>query len=333
MAGLRVIERTRGRDVAVLAQLAPGRGGKVGGPEGRHLQRGQPEGRRIVKVPVLLRRHEGQVGLEEPDSNEPRLAGLCLRGPEATHGLVGDPAVAVGVVRHVGAFRGRAARKLGWIDRRVGESRLLARELGRTVLLERVAAGWAGLGAPVGNAPRGRVLAVAMAHVKDLAHGLGAVAVALEVLGHGDRVGDGLAEVGAEVVDADGLRAQAGHERVARRGAYGLVGERPLKQHAPGRQPVDARRADQRRAVAAQEWLEVVHANQQDVRFLCRLLRGRKRAAEGEHGGQQHGVSHRACSPRTWGWLANRFHSSLLPRVPEVSDRAAPIAPTGPTGP
>ncbi len=191
--------------------------------------------------------------------------GFAFAASQAADGLVGDQAVAVGVVGHVGAFGGGAARELGRIRGGIGERRFLARQLRATVLREHVAAGRAGLGPPVRHAPRGRVLVVAVADVQDLAHRLGAVAVLLEVLGHGDRVGHGLAEVGGQVVDADGLRAQAGHQRVARRRADGLVAERPLEQHAARGQPVDVRRLDDRRAVAAQQRLEVVHADQQDV--------------------------------------------------------------------
>ena len=61
------------------------------------------------------------------------------------------------------------------------------------------------LGLPVRHAPRRRVFVVAVADVKDLAQRFGAIAVLLGVLRQRDGVGHGLAEVRAQIVDAQGV--------------------------------------------------------------------------------------------------------------------------------
>ncbi len=139
---------------------------------------------------------------------------------------------------------------------------------------------------PVRDAPGRGVFVVPVADVQDFAHRLGPVPVRLELLGDGDRVGRGLPEVRAEIVDPEGRRTQAGHQRVARRRTDGLVAECALEEHAVRGEPVDARRLCARVAVAAEERLEIVDADQQHIRPLCgRVGRARRRGKAAERDG------------------------------------------------
>jgi len=138
---------------------------------------------------------------DEADGDEEGLVGFCRRRLKPARRLAGKQAVGVKGVVDLGEFRGRAARTVATLAQ-VG--RAFRQRVGRR------------LGIPVRHAPRGGVLDVAMAAMEDLAHGLGAIALRHEVLGHRHRVGDGLAEVRAQFVDAQGLRPQAGHQGIAR---------------------------------------------------------------------------------------------------------------------
>mgnify|MGYP001090013640 CR=1 FL=1 len=106
-----------------------------------------------------------------------------------------------------------------------------------------------------------------------------------EVLRERYRIGRGVAEESPQVVDAQRGRAEPGHQRVPRRRADGLVAERALEQHAPRGKPVDVRRLDHRHAVAAEQGLEIVHADQQDVRLVGGLdcSRPRQQGEQREH--------------------------------------------------
>jgi len=70
--------------------------------------------------------------------------------------------------------------------------------------------------------------------------------------------------------DAQRGRAFAGHQRIAGRRADGLVRKSALEQHPACGQPVNIRRLHPRVAAAAQQGLEVVHADEQDVEPACR---------------------------------------------------------------
>ncbi len=263
-------ERSGLGHVAVLPQLAPRRGCERWCALGRCLPPRRLERRTLVQVPVLLGRDERQVRLEEPDRQEERLAGSGLGGAQAGDGFVGNQAIGVGGIGHVSAFGSGAARAAHGGRARRGSA-----------FREQIIAD---LGPPMRHRPGSLVLVIAVPDVHDFAHRFGAVSVPAEILGHRDRVRHAVAEMGRQVVDPDGLRAQARHQRVARRRADSLVAERPLEQHAPRGQPVDVRGLDDGRAVAAQQRFEVVHANQQDVGLVAGADRSRCRQ-------QQHGQS------------------------------------------
>ncbi len=251
-----------GRHVGVLAQLAaelPGVGGRAGGRLG---DLGHGDGGAVVEVPVFLRGDEGEVRADEADGDEEGLVGLLRGGLEALHSFEGGLAVGIGVIGHRGAFRGGAARAVAALAH-VGAA------FGEGVS--------GGFGSPMRDGPGGGVLDVAVAAVEDLAHGLGAVALLAEVLRQGDGIRRGFAEVRAQLVDAEGLRAQAGHERVAGGGADGLVAIRGLEEHAAPGEAVGVGRFGEAVAIAAEGGLQIVHADEQDVRFG-----GRGAGAEGQ---------------------------------------------------
>ena len=199
----------------------------------------------------------GRCGLTKPTREEERLIGRSFAALQPANGFVRELAVGIGVVGHVGDFdtprrAGSCLAPLG----HVGEAAPpRASVLPARVLRQRVGDD---LGLPVRHAPRGGVLVVAVADVKDLAQRLGAVAVLLEVLRQRHRVRRGLAEVRAEIVDAERVRPQAGEQRVARRRADRLVAVGAFEQHAARREPVDVRRLRQLVAVAAERRLQIV---------------------------------------------------------------------------
>ena len=67
----------------------------------------------------------------------------------------------------------------------------------------------------MGHAPGRGILMVAMADVEDFSETFGAIAVRFEILRQRDRIRSSTAKVGAQIVDAKRLRAQAGQQGVA----------------------------------------------------------------------------------------------------------------------
>jgi len=122
VARLRVVQRLDARDVAVRPQLAGGVARERGcagrqGAQGRNGERIGP-----VEVPVFLGGIEGQMGLEEPDREEPGLGGIRPRGVQPADRFVGDHAVAVSVVGHRRALSRRSLGLIGNLLRRQARS-------------------------------------------------------------------------------------------------------------------------------------------------------------------------------------------------------------------
>ena len=222
-----------------------------------------------MQVPVLLGCDEWQVGLEESNGHEKRLV-VAGSGFQATHGFSRDDAIAVGFVGNIGTFPGRAS---GWLA--LGILRAGQRLIGS----QRVAFGpWL----EVWNVPGSSVFAVAMAHMHDLAHGLGAIAMPVEILGHGDRFRTGSPEICAQIIDAQRLWAQTGHQGIARRRADRLVAIGAIKPYTAGRDGVDVRGFGVAVAITAEGRLQVIDADEKNV-----WLGGR--SGKWQRGGKQNG--------------------------------------------
>lgn len=106
-----------------------------------------------------------------------------------------------------------------------------------------------------------------MPHVQDLAHALGFVALLHKVLRHRHRIWRGFAEVRGQVIDAEGLRAQARHQGVARGRADSLIAVGFFKKHPALGQGIHVRCHRRGIAKAGDVRLEVIHTDHEDVRL------------------------------------------------------------------
>lgn len=140
--------------------------------------------------------------------------------------------------------------------------------------------------AEVGRAPGGLVVGVAVADVEDFAKRLGAVAVVFEVLREGDGVGLGLAKVGRQVVYAERLGTEAGEERIAGRGADRLIAIGGVEADALGGEAVDVRGDRVWIAVAGNVRLQVVDADEEDIRACGVSAGGGNAMANNKEGGE-----------------------------------------------
>ena len=255
----RVVERVvAGRDAVVGAELAAELRRVVGSAVRGSQARGLREFGGIVEIPVFFRRDEGEVGFQETDAHEERLA-RGGGGFEASDGFGGDLAVGVEIVGDGGGFDGGAVGFLGgfscgFLLRRGGGGCFAG---GEGVLR--------GLRAEMRDGPRSDIFEVAVADVEYLAHRFRAVTGGAEILWERDGVGVGDAEVGREIVDPECLRSKAREEGVAGRRADGLVAIRAVEAQGSRGETVDVRGFRIRIAVAAEDGFEVVDADEEDV--------------------------------------------------------------------
>lgn len=115
------------------------------------------------------------------------------------------------------------------------------------------------------HAPGSRVFVIPVTNMEDLPQSLGTIAVLFEELRQSQRIRGGPAEVRSEIVDARGGGAQAGEQGIAGWSANGLVTVRPLEQHPARGEPVHAGGLDDPIAIAAEQGLEIIHADELDV--------------------------------------------------------------------
>jgi hypothetical protein len=90
----------------------------------------------------------------------------------------------------------------------------------------------------------------------------------LEVLWQRHGIGHGRTKVRRQVVNAERLRAKAGQQRISRRRTHGLVAVSPFETRTTGSKTIDVGRLHHLIAITAQDRLEIVNANQQDIRPL-----------------------------------------------------------------
>ena len=271
---------------AELVAGVPGRGPvRLGG--GGRGERGDPL--RVVEIEVALRRRERQVRLEEADGEEPRI-GRGGEFAELLHGRVGDPRVRVG---GVGAGEG--------LERR-GFPRGARDAVG--VAVHHVF-GFApgGLGNPGAGPGAGEFIGpfgpeaagAAAGVVRDLAEGVGAVAVLLEPTGQIGVAPGGVGGGDAAVAHVGGLARVATAEEGAPGGAAGgnlnvVMGE----DARAGGESVEPRGPGVGHAHRTEVIAQIVHRDEENVRARGRRGVGRPgrqcNAEDGEDNLQSEGV-------------------------------------------
>ena len=242
----------------------------------------QGENRAVVEVPVFFGGIEGQVGPDKTDRQKERHLRGGAGGLETADGLLRELPVPISGVRYFRRFKSCAAGEpLGGFVIKQGflAGQATRRPAFRQSVVDRFRR-------PVGHAPRGGILAVAMAHVQDFSHAFRLPALLLEVLGQGDGVGGRFAEIGAQIVNTKGGGPDPGHEGIPGRGADRLVAVGPVKNHAPGGQAVDVGGLDGFVAITTQQGLQVIDTNHQHVGFGHRT---RGHAAQHQQGKCQKG--------------------------------------------
>lgn len=234
--------------------------------------------RRIVHVPIFLRRVERQLRLEQTDREEERLL-LFIEFAHRGDAQIGDCSIGVGVVGNVGHFRrGPASRSAERGSRQslflrfgvLGANRLF-------VVLGDVAVATLRLASRF--AP-GR--SVVVAAVKDLDHADGVISVRLEVLTDRDHIRHMRAEMRDEVKHFGRIGPQSGHQTGPRRRANRLLAVGSQKSRTATGQPVNVWAFDMLRTVATQLRPQVVHGDELHVGPL------RRDAAEREAENRQH---------------------------------------------
>src|SRR5687767_706265 len=112
------------------------------------------------------------------------------------------------------------------------------------------------------HAPGPWILSIAMADVKNLPERFRPITVPHEVLGKRDCIRVSGAEIGPEIVNPNGGRADAGHERVTRGRADCLVAVSSFKENTALCEPIHVWGADFLFTVTTEQWLQVIDANE-----------------------------------------------------------------------
>ncbi len=126
--------------------------------------------------------------------------------------------------------------------------------------------------------------------VEDLSHRDRVVAELVEVLGHGDHIGNRFPELLAQAPDAGRVGPHPGHQARARRGAGRRLTESPSEKDTLPGQPVEVWRHDLPVSIAAQFGPQVIDGDEKDVRpaaFIQIALRPigclRRQDTSGDH--------------------------------------------------
>ena len=229
----------------------------------------------IVEVPIALGGDPVEVGPAEAESEEEGFVGIGLdQIVQGGDREVGIEAVDVCVVGDIGAFVGRAiaepAAGFGCVVR--GSVGLVGGG-DSAVFGERVAAlcGGAFEGEfVVGGLTAPRQLEVVELAVVNFAGVDGFVAFCDQVLGQGDDVGIGVAEISVVFDDVDRIGASTGHEARARRTANRLLAVGAAKLQTVIRECIEVGCHRQVGTVAADFRPQIIDGDEEDVGFRCR---------------------------------------------------------------
>ena len=107
---------------------------------------------------------------------------------------------------------------------------------------------------------------VAVTDMVDFSEALDSVAVSNKVLGQGDGFGQRSSKVSSEIINAERGRADAGQQRIARRGAEGLVAIRVFEEETSLGEAIEVWRLNPPVTITAEQRFQVIDTNEQYVR-------------------------------------------------------------------
>ena len=280
-----VIRHMTGWDIMIQAQLIAGQNRILGGGLRAEGIRGELDFRGVVKVPIFLGRHEGEMRLDQAHrEKEGRFfSGDILQGGDRQ---IRDLAIGIGIMRDLGALKRRAARVQtvgGNLPGGVGlffagnrfaafavAIRFARRPVGIQLHIFRQGINRR-LGIHPGNGPRLRIIKTT---VIELAHALDKIAVVLEQLRQGDHVRQRCAKMGLQIPHPGRVRPRPGQQAGAGRRAHRLLAIGTIEDHALRRDAVDIRAADIISAITTEFRTQIIHCNEQNVRLGRRNVRG-----------------------------------------------------------
>ena len=267
------------RDVLVVPQLST-KLWRIARRPNRWLgHRGQGKFFRVMHVPVFLRCAKRQVWFHETDCQKKRRFRAFHSFCESTNGFGGNHAIGIRIIGNIGVLVGRPIAVLVALHTAIFGSLIHASFTARKMR----------------NIPRCRIFAIAMSDVENFPHRFCAETLLAEMLRHGDRVWSRLAEIGAKIVDAQRLGSQSCHQCMARWRAHRLIAVCGLHDHRSLRQAIQVWSLCMRIAIAAQKRLEIIHANQQHIRFsFFRSSARENRETQHEESGWQKSKSNHA---------------------------------------
>ena len=235
-------------NVGVSLQFPPTPYRQLGSPRGMNGADRKGNFLPVVKVPIFLRGAKGKVGFLESNC-EKEGGGIFSIFPQGLFRLPADQSIHVGLVGHFRAFRCASLQSLALevLLRRIAEFRITVDVVDRI------------------DAPGNRILRRGTAAMQDLPDRPGMVTVLLEQLREGDRIGNGLPEVGTQVPYPDRVRTTAGHQRETGRAANGQLTIRPLEKNALSGELVQVRGDCGLVAIATQGRPQIIDRDKQDV--------------------------------------------------------------------
>lgn len=221
---------------------------------------------RIVEVPEFLRDGEGKMGASEAGSDE---EGCTIElssfagGFEPTSGFGGDTSICIGFVGDIRVFPRRSSRQAAnFVELLVGEEGFFAREfcissVGVAVFNDQIVEVW--------NLKGAWVSGVAMSDVEDFAERFGAVAEASKVLREGDCIGQSVAELATEVVEAGSGGMSAEEQCKAGGSADCLAAAGNIEADTALREPVEVWGFSDWVSVATEGGFEVIDEQEEDI--------------------------------------------------------------------
>ena len=206
---------TLARDVLVVPQFST-KLWRIARCPNRWLgHRGQGKFCRVMHVPVFLGCAKRQVWLHKAERQKKGRFRAFDSFCESTHGLGGNHAIGIRIIGNIGVLVGRPIAVLVALHTAIFGRLIHASSAARKMR----------------NIPRCRIFAIAMSDVEYFPHRFGAESLLAKMLGHGDRIGTRLTEIGAKIVDAQRLGSQSCHQCMARWRAHRLIAVCGLHEH------------------------------------------------------------------------------------------------------